>query len=444
MNRILRLYPLYVPVIIITYVGHQITFRNFPNEESVQGALCDTKSFVLTLLMVLRINPEVFFPTCAGIAWSVQVDFHGYIATTILFAVTYHVTYVQNSNFWYNIKKCILITWYCCSVYNTYLHKPYPSQWGLSDTTSESLMIDPCGGFDALPQFNLPLMGISKYNKEYNGLYQTFNFMSSEQIEARMYCNTFNVPYISSITQHGSSYMLGSLLYLNLYQRQQQQQQSHNKNHHNNRYQQFYFYIPFLKIIISFFLIYITQGVYTFAGLPAYLFLDGLLSMTTVVPKSNLVVTTTGKTNYNNNKDDITNNVTNTLLYLYKLTNNFIKRVIVMIYTTIIEFLSHRCFIQLSPYTYGIYLYHMLFLYPNSILHMQERHELIQTTTNPNDVCNIMEHAGYGLNLWNLLLHTIIAFTLAFIIAILLNKFIETPIHTLRRKRMILRNTTKK
>jgi peptidoglycan/LPS O-acetylase OafA/YrhL len=402
-NRLIRIYPLYLLYIIITFLSEQV-LRHTEGPDIYPAEYCTFPKLILAFFMIMNINRSSQNPSCAGVGWSLQPDMHGYLALVFLFSSTCKYTYGKSSFF---TKKVFLFSAYMVSLINNYYSHPLPSQWNMSQESMDSLQKSWCGAFDVLPQYMLHALGISKYGHSYNGLYPNFDFHTTTQQELRAFC-TYGQPktYFTTITKHAGSFFLGALLYIILYERYQQR--SHGGQAKGDML------LPFLKLSASIVLLEITHGAYWIQGIPMFLLLDSLLTMKIATIDSS------------SNQPTVS-----TIDFLSKLTNQLLEK----IYSCIIRLLSLPIFRDLAPLSFGIYLFHFpLFLLKEVVIFGPKKYAIVQRVSNPDDVCDVMEANGFGFNLTNIFFESLILFTVSSFVASLLNKYIEQPCYQLRKE----------
>ena len=167
--------------------------------------------------------------------------------------------------------------------------------------------------------------------------------------------------YHTSIHKHGSAMLLGSYLYMDLRDRQWKSQ------------------YPFLKVMVAVVWLFLTRARFCFSGVGVWLLLDVLLTI-----ESN---TTTG----------------GAMLSLF----------------------SNRLWTALAPFTYGIYLTHMIPMgYRAAHRSVWRIDELIKKG---RDACE-------GYNQWFILREAVINFVIASFIAFVLHYTVEWPFTYIRRR----------
>lgn len=134
-----------------------------PDERHEDILFCTEQQLWKALLFILLPNVRNNAPDCVGHGWSVVVDWHGYVAMTLLFAFTYKFTYRNvitksntndrsmtfSSKCKSYVKPTILWLWYFGSV--TYMHLIQRSLEGkLYSDTKTSVLQNPLTGFDAV------------------------------------------------------------------------------------------------------------------------------------------------------------------------------------------------------------------------------------------------------------------------------------------------------
>lgn len=242
LNRLLRLYPLYLLVSLLIFASASRTRENFPSVP-----VCTTQAFVESLLFVLHPDPA---PTCVGIGWSVMVDVHGYLAIVTLFAQ------LSSRN-----KRILLPLWYVCSIlYMIYSEMQVPGidKWNNIPTRGWF-------GLENMYDYELLLVeGESNLNVR-SLFYPDKDFFTAALVEKRRVREALGLStYFTSILKHGSAMMLGSWLCLNLLQQESQG----GKRKHN-----------LVKIVVMVAVLHATEYDYKYTGIVAYLLLDIVLTL---------------------------------------------------------------------------------------------------------------------------------------------------------------------
>jgi hypothetical protein len=318
-------------------------------------------------------------PMCSSVGWTVQVDVHGYIAIVILFALTHKVTYGDHRNTL--IKKVILITWYVSSLLYVLFFRPLPWQ-RLNQDAVASMFKYGMHGVDLLTRTQIVFSGVEECGGKH-GLYPNFDFDNDAVASFREYRQSVAIDtYFTSITAHGSAALLGSLLYLMLYERQGQPSR------------------PGWKLAASLFLLIITKGWFSVSGLPMYFLLDAILTMKP--------------------SKDATNGRFNTFWSTLA--------------SAIVKFLSHPLFKSISPYTYGIYMFHLVVMLARFKATLPAKVTAIQNAASSEHACSALEAAGYGYGIPFIWKETLISFGITLVMAIALHWSVEWPFNWLRKR----------
>jgi peptidoglycan/LPS O-acetylase OafA/YrhL len=389
-NRVVRIYPLYLLYVLMIFISSQLSHGD---DDEFSSEDCTLSRLLLTLVMIMNVGK---LPTCAGVAWSLQADTHGYLVVVALFGLTYQYSYSQSS---FLVKKTILIAAYVSSLIYSYSSHPLPSQWNMSPESIRSLQQSWCGGFDTLPEFLVSGFG---YGKSYNGLYPSFDFHTKTQNEVREFCvDRLPTTYFTTITKHAGSFFLGPLLYVVLYERYQ-------KRNCGTVPKQCI--VPILKLVSSIVLLEITEGAYWIQGIPMYLLLDAVFSM----------------------KVDV--NRTNTKLNSIPFSKFSTKQIPVELCNCIVWFLSLPLFGRLAQLSFGIYLLHVpLYFLMKGLTDGRAANIIVPSMEDPSVVCHEMEANGFGFSLRTVVVDGLILFAQSSFVALLLHRFVERPCYQVRK-----------
>jgi hypothetical protein len=410
-NRIMRLYPLYALVAMISFV-----MLNADQRQSVQFT---TRHLLQTLLFVRQWNDSnVNVPSAQ--TWSVQVDVHGYIAIILLFAWTCRHTYRIHDNTmqkrihrtrW---KRYILFVWYIMSLIRIiFVYQALPWQT-LSPEEAEHVIQYGAFGMDRLVGLRLQIHDFVYGDRTTFYPYYDFNSTFNQAMNTYV-ANTASNTYLGSIMNHGVAMMLGSLLYLNLYIRNGKQSN------------------PMIKLLLCIVGLILTQGWYGTAAVPVYFFLDAVLTMNPHLSGEMKHISTT-----KGEKQVFVNpivTITPTQSMSRRM-QQFHQRLLI----AMLSLLSHSYFKILSEYTYGIYLFHMYMIVLFDIKNANEKMSIIKNASSNNhmDACIALHNAGYTYNTWFMIQGTVICSIGGTIIAYILNIILERPVNRFR-KRIIMK-----
>lgn len=417
MNRLLRLYPLYVMLPIVTYFHHQY----YAGEVLRKLRLYTIYDLIKTLVFAMKWNENS--PLCPSVGWTVQVDIHGYVFLLLLFSITYPHTYGGRTNppststpVWLN-KRYILILLYIVSIIHVLSYRPLPEQ-NISKEASKSIVQYGIRGIDTSTDIQLVLYSVNQYATSRDILYPTIDFYNNFYQSIRSYrYKMIDTTYFTSIFNHGSAILLGSLLYLNLYERIKTKKQKTQNQPTNQRQEELHsLIISCSKLFIVMLGLHITRGWHSLSGIFMYFLMDVLLSM-----KVNHSATTTSS-------GTVSESSYNNFMKMILSISNFITYYV-------IQFLSHRMFDKLAPYTYGMYLFHMVFVMKRYEITLPQRIQAIQyATQNQIDVCQSLADHGYPYNMKFIIKETVIIFLISLLFAMILNYLIEKPIMQLRQR----------
>jgi peptidoglycan/LPS O-acetylase OafA/YrhL len=303
---------------------------------------------------------------CAGPGWSLQNDIHGYLVIAIIFALTHKYTYNDDIE---NQKQ--------------YLRYKQLFWWGwyacsvLAMVASRPFPHQWLSG-EALKRFlQSARLGLDVYNDRHlilldvtsSGLADLFpGERDSPMMQSIRNFRNHQVfsTYFTSVARHGSAILLGSLLYSNLYERQGLPSNSLG------------------KLLAAVTLLMVSQGSYIFSGLAMYWVTDVLL----------------------------------TFQRSHNAWSNAVH-----------QFLSNPLFKAIVPYTYGIYLFHCIYLVTRIKKLTPIRAAAVRTGV---DAC----HAGIQYNWQFIWKEAVTTFAVSLAVAVLLRRTYEFPFDWLRRRRL--------
>lgn len=263
LNRLLRIYPLYIPICLNMYFsGHS------------RGAdLSDqAKCWNLWGTLLFRLPPHRTV-NCSGAGWSMSVDVQGYVVLLLMSALfspggrTHQPRRHQ--------QRVIWMAWYALSLVLSFLslqdldpdgrYRKHVLEYGSFGRENlrdfEQQAFDPEGLL--LATTNLPANGESSWT-----------------VAVRTYIHDWEEHvYYTSVHKHGSAMMLGSLLYWN-----------HHRMDSHESFSSFWWSFvvhdkQWLKVAVAVLLLYWTSAQPCYSGLSVYLLLDVLLSLDARQPK---------------------------------------------------------------------------------------------------------------------------------------------------------------
>ena len=273
LNRLLRLYPLYLLNLIIVLSTPLSLKCKTPRD--IFSAF-----FLLETLFTDETVKDVVAGKCAWIGWTVNVDFQGYIFLILLSIIITNIKYKK-----YFLRICYLLS--CLYTLNMCftLNLRWPVQFNCIENNDPQSLKEL---FTKHPEYKSVIPNPFEFYPDYDDV------MLPQWVDYRERMNIWYYEYyFSSITRHGAAMFLGSLLAINLLQ-------NYEKNQVNNY---LLWYKNVGKILFSSIPFYFaTQGtqyptdhsplwtvlynqLFLFA---TFLLIDGLLSIVYHFKKSNL------------------------------------------------------------------------------------------------------------------------------------------------------------
>ncbi|CAB9525965.1 expressed unknown protein [Seminavis robusta] len=338
LNRWLRLYPIYFTFNVINYIGAINNTR-----DKGGGKICDSfPKLVESLFFVMRHEP-LPATACAGAGWSVMVDVHGYLVLVLLHA-------------------CISETWrrrlVLPALYTMALGSMAYSTWTLvqeRDLVSWKDVQSMLGGAVYSLQYqnsqDLCLTQTLSGVKDIRGLWADRGYEFDTEYWNQMVSLRHDIldqNYFQSVHKNGSSMFLGSWLYLHLKHRRQITSTVS------------FYMMQATKLIVAFALLQWTSFCWMFSGFPVYLFVDVVVSM------------------YNHNH--------NNLLSKEAWWNQLSSAVSFLFINPLWKWLA--------PYTYGIYMSHVLILVLGSVPTTQSRAARMLAGEDVNDTYTLIALLG--------------------------------------------------
>jgi peptidoglycan/LPS O-acetylase OafA/YrhL len=297
LNRLLRLYPLYALLAIIVY------FDSISNHLLPDDAKCNLPVLVGSLFFFSPHHAS----KCALIGWSVSVDVHGYMAIVLLSAL---------------VPSTRLRKYVCQAIYALSF---LSSAWGwLSLDPKLQLHLEQNGvsGLENIEGYERPRIDL--------GRVQPIRFYPDIDFDNPWISTHFQAfmrdLYTTSIHKHGSAMLLGSLLYMNLKDRQGKPQNS------------------LLKVNVAFLILVFTKMRFSFTGISMYLLMDVILTLKADKSRFSAIV---------------------------------------------LSGLSNRLWSTIAPYTYGIYLTHFSVIMTRTRWLFPKRASLIKAGGDPCDDYNL-------------------------------------------------------
>jgi peptidoglycan/LPS O-acetylase OafA/YrhL len=358
-NRLLRLYPLYLLLSIIIFTHH--SSRPELKAPGMELSRCDAAG--LWRAMTFTMDLEKGERLCAGPAWTLQNDIHGHLVILLMFAMTHRYTYNtenEKQTRFLRYKQLVWWGWYAFSILSMVGTRPFPSQW-LSGEALQHFLQSARVGVDMFLDRNMVLVDVTRsglgdlFPERHHPMIQEIRDFRIHQIYST---------YFTGIARHGSSIVLGSLLYSNLYGRRGQASNS------------------LAKLLAAVTLLLVSQGSYIFSGLVMYLLTDVILTF-----------------------DPLSNAWSN----------------------AVHQFLTNPLFQMIAPYTYGTYLFHIIYVVARSSKMIPIRAALVREGV---AACE----AGIQYNWQYLWKETMITFTVSLMVAYVLHWTYEVPFHSFRKR----------
>ena len=308
-NRLLRLYPVYILYAVLNYLAHKE--RSELQGPDMESYRCDISGLWAAGTFTMEFGKVGLL--CVGQGWTLQNDIHGHLAIAVLFALTHQSTYSYNYNGALlgpekqkRLLRCKqLFLWTCYAVSVYRMLATRPfAEQRLDGSALERYNPSARLGVDHFGDREMMGLGLHTF-----GLDDIFpkgerHHPIVQEIRAYRLYSIF-ATYFTGIGKHGSAVLLGSVLYTRLYERQ-------GKPAHT-----------VWKLLAAVLVLWMTQGHFIYSGLPMYWILDVLLT-------------------FNHSAG-----------YFAEMVHRF---------------LSNRVFRLIVPYTFGIYMYHLIIL----VLQMQE------------------------------------------------------------------------
>ena len=346
LNRLLRLYPLYLVIVLLTFHSAQTQDDVSPDDK------CVIESLIPALFFAKSVSECV---KCASVGWSIVADVHGYVAAMILFAL---LPGDRNRT----LKKWLLGLAYIASLVRM-------TAYMLSQDSTARQILEERGpfGLDILADREIHSFD-GAVNVGLKSLHKDLDWQDPLVVAIReFHQNMLRNVYLTSIDKHASAFLLGILLCMNLHERQGRPSR------------------VMYKLFGAAGILYVTSARYAFTGISVYLLLDVLLTLPSEVSRWNAMILT---------------------------------------------FFSNRIWKALAPYTYGMYLFHIIFLFVRATSTFREWAAMIADGGDPGH--------EYG---WKFIfVEWTIDVLLALITAVILHCTIEWPF-TYIRKRWLKRST---
>eukprot|EP01083_Nonionella_stella_P046828 125416_1 len=259
-NRILRLWPLYLPNVFVNFLSPLI-----------QG--CSTwKDLFLALFFVEMPFSERAFASCGFSGWTLNADFQGYVVIVMLFVLLGTNRY----------KKYILILWFVVSTLHLIasaiqhdIH--YPWRFGGIELNELDInwiphnVLSICKSYFILPSVDDRIVSM----------------------EQRKFMGYYSKIYFSTIDKHGGTVFLGSLLCINLLSQKKQKYSTLSLSH----------WVKLMVFVVLYCLVHeLRRGTFGFthpfwvvfhdrtATIAFYLMLDFILSVVNTVDAEHLSV----------------------------------------------------------------------------------------------------------------------------------------------------------
>jgi len=303
-NRLLRLYPLYFLMNMLSF--HQTMSRPELAGPDMVNNRCDAANLWRALTFTMNFRTKGLM--CAGVGWTLQNDIHGHLAIAALFALTQQFTY-GNANAtttgttsphdqrkYLRYKQLFWWTCYAFSVYRLVASNPFPSQ-SLEGPALQRFLQSARLGMDYYGDKEMASLGLHNLGLDDIFPGERLSAMAEEIREFRL--NSIFRTYFTGIGGHASAVLLGSLLYTNVYERQGRPSNT------------------VWKLLAATMLLLVSGGSFMFSGLAVYWILDCVLTFRPTASRWS---------------------------------------------TAVYRFFSNPVFRAIAPYTFGIYFYHLTYL----------------------------------------------------------------------------------
>ena len=250
LNRIARLMPLYVLLVLILYYVHTYE-RNDLKDTSVK---CSLPGVVRSLTFTNRMRYKEPALLCAQHGWTIQNDVHGYVSLVVLSAVTQNFGSLGGATL-SRYKQALLWTLYAVSVARMLSTKPIDWMF-LSKETLAIFRKRARSGIDMIDPFEI--LVADQKNVGLGSLWESSTTPYDAEIAGYVRNRMFS-SYWTGLLGHGSSMFLGGALYLSLSSCRGRPQ-----------------YLRW-KVVSSTLFLFATKAHFSISGLPLYFLLESLL-----------------------------------------------------------------------------------------------------------------------------------------------------------------------
>ena len=362
-NRLMRLYPVYFLMNMLTYLSHKD--RPELRGPDMVRYRCDLSGLMAASTFTMDFSKVGLL--CVGQGWTLQNDIHGHLALAFLFVLTHQRTYNATLGVMKQKRYLLykqLFLWTCYAGSLYQMLSTRPyANQRLDGQALERYNQSARLGIDHFGDRDMIAFGLHTFGLD-NIIRQGERHLPIVQEIRDFRLYSIFATYFTGIGKHGSALLLGSLLYTKLYERQGKPSRT------------------VWKLVAAALVLVSTQGHYIYSGLPVYWILDVLLT--------------------------------------FRQSASWVSALVH-------QFLSNRVFQAIVPYTFGIYMYHLAFLFIRMNTTAPLRIAAVQAG---QDAC----HALWTYGLTFVFQCAMETFFVAFIIAFVSRWTYEYPFHWVRKR----------